>query len=88
MGFKYWSDEQRVRINLSESALSTIADDMYQFKIKDRSTFMNMVFKNFYADAKSSVNIYLSNRKKQLLDTIEFNSKTKEAYKNFINQII
>lgn len=88
MGFEWWSSEQRVRINLSESALAVIADDMFQFKTADRSTFMNIVFKNFYPEAKASVTLYISRRKRQLLDIIEPTGEIHSVQDHFINQLL
>ena len=88
MGFEWWSSEQRVRINLSETASVVISDDMYQFKIANRSTFMNIVFKNFYPIAKASITLYLDYKKKQLLDITKSNPALSSAQDAVINQLL
>lgn len=88
MGFEWWSSEQRVRINLSENASVVLVDDMFQFKIDNRSTFMNIVFKNFYPEAKASITLYLDYKKKQLMDIIESNSGISSAQNTIINQLL
>lgn len=88
MGFEWWSSEQRVRINLSETASVVISDDMYQFKIANRSTFMNIVFKNFYPIAKASITLYLDYKKKQLMDITKSNPALSSAQDAVINQLL
>lgn len=88
MGFEWWSSEQRVRINLSETAFTVIADDMFQFKTSDRSTFINIVFQNFYPEAKASITLYLDRRKRQLLDIIEQTGEICSVQNHIISQLL
>ena len=53
MGFKLMSDQQRVRISLSETAFLVTQEDMLQFHVASRSSFMNTVFRNFHEEADS-----------------------------------
>lgn len=88
MGFKWLSSEQRVRINLSETASVVISNDMYQFKITNRSTFMNIVFKNYYPNAKASITLYLDSKKKQLLEITKINPALSSAQNTVIEQLL
>ena len=54
MGFKLMSDQQRVRISLSETAFLVTREDMLQFHVASRSSFMNTVFRNFHEEAEAS----------------------------------
>ena len=47
----------RQRINLSRDACATIETDMMQFGFEKRSTFLNLVFQNYYAAAAASISI-------------------------------
>lgn len=66
MGFEYYSEQQRVRINLSERTILTIQEDMEQFNIASRSAFMNIVFQNFYTEADASIALRLEEKGNQL----------------------
>lgn len=70
MGFGWWAEEQRVRINLSEHACLIMEEDMYQFDVKERSSFMNTVFRNYRMDAPASISIYLQNKRIQLREQL------------------
>ena len=59
MGFDWYAEEQRVRINLSERACLIMEEDMYQFDVTERSSFMNTVFRNYHDSAPSSISHYL-----------------------------
>lgn len=83
MGFQWYTDEQRLRINLSNKAYQTMLEDMLLFREKERSTFINRVFKNFREQAIASSSLYL-NRKREdfLLQTA--NVTCDETSKNLI----
>lgn len=66
MGFELYSEEQRVRITLSQKAFLIINEDMERFHISSRSTFMNTVFHNFYPSARSSPTLYMDDQKAKL----------------------
>ena len=68
MGFSWWAEEQRVRINLSEQASLVLEEDMYQFEVKERSAFMNTVFRNYHQNAPASVSLYLQTRRSEMID--------------------
>ena len=67
MGFTFFSTEQKIRINLSETATLIMSEDMFQFKLTSRSTLFNVVFKNFCEEAESSVCSYLQRKIQELL---------------------
>ena len=72
MGFKdeygnsLINEEQKIRISISESALVTISEDMDVFGISRTATFINIVFSNFWKEAKSSISLYLLQRELEL----------------------
>ena len=68
MGFSWWAEEQRVRINLSEQASLVLEEDMYQFEVKERSAFMNIVFRNYHQNAPASISLYLQTRRSEMID--------------------
>lgn len=65
MGFDWYAEEQRVRINLSERACLIMEEDMYQFDITERSSFMNTVFRNYHDTAPASISHYLHAKQEQ-----------------------
>jgi tRNA(Leu) C34 or U34 (ribose-2'-O)-methylase TrmL len=62
------AENNRVRINLSETAYMIINDDMQQFNIKSRSTFINTVLHNYYKTSKASIDLYQDRKKEELYD--------------------
>lgn len=65
MGFDWYAEEQRVRINLSERACLIMEEDMYQFEVTERSSFMNTVFRNFHSAAPASISQFLYTKQTQ-----------------------
>lgn len=90
MGFRWYTDEQRLRINLSRKAYQTMQEDMALFHEKERSTFINRVFRNFYEQARASSALYLSQKKQEfsrLLSEIPCDEITKSSIiDSFIKQ--
>ena len=93
MGFKdkngssLINEEQKVRITLSDRARLIMAEDMDVFKTPKAATFINTVFDHYKTDAKSSISLYLQQRKSELeklFNDIEPDSYSKKA----INQIL
>lgn len=71
MGFKLMSDQQRVRISLSETAFLVTREDMLQFHVASRSSFMNTVFRNFREEAEASVSRHLDARREELRSVLD-----------------
>ncbi len=65
-GYSLINPEQKVRISLSARAIITISEDMKIFSVPKISTFINTVFWHYYPTAKSSVSLYLQQRKLEL----------------------
>ena len=66
MGFTKVNEEQKIRIALSEKARLTMSEDMDVFGVSKASTFINTVFSNYKDEAKSSIFLYLQQRKIEL----------------------
>ncbi len=62
-GFSIINNEQKVRIGLSKRAEMIMAEDMIAFSVDKKAQFINTVFDNFKLTAKSSVSIYLEEKK-------------------------
>ena len=62
-GFSIINNEQKVRIGLSKRAEMIMAEDMIAFSVDKKAQFINTVFDNFKFTAKSSVSIYLEEKK-------------------------
>lgn len=60
------NEEQKIRITLSDRARLTMAEDMDIFHTSKAATFINAVFKNFRSEAKSSVSLYLQQKRLEL----------------------
>lgn len=71
MGFCWATNEQRLRINLSKKAYLTMTEDMVSFHEAERSSFINIVFKNYRDQAKASVSCFLERQKTEFLKNIE-----------------
>lgn len=65
-GYPLINEEQKIRIALSDRAKLTMAEDMDVFGTPKASTFVNTVFDNFKAEAKSSIYLYLQQREIEL----------------------
>lgn len=74
MGFSMPDDYHHIRINLSENAYMVMHDDMLQFNIKNRSTFVNTIFHNFMNDSKASIDCQLDNKERELYEIINSNN--------------
>ncbi len=61
-GYPLINEEQKIRIALSDRAKLTMAEDMDVFGTPRAATFVNTVFDNFKAEAKSSISLYLQQR--------------------------
>ena len=82
------NDEQKIRIALSDRARLTMAEDMDVFCIKKAATFINTVFNNYKYEAKSSISLYLQERKTEL-DRLFTDSKIdNDSRENAINIIL
>lgn len=79
---------ERVRINISEAASLVMADDMFQFQISSRSAFVNIVFRNFHADAKASIMLYLERRRQELTSALEADGPLSAAQKAVVEQLL
>lgn len=94
MGFKdengnaLINDEQKIRIALSERALITMAEDMSVFSVPKASTFINTVFQNYRSDAKSSISLYLQQRKSELSRLFAASALDEKAQKKAVNHLI
>lgn len=65
MGFPIDNDEQKIRISLSEHAMTVMKEDMEVFLVKQPATFINTVFSNFRDDAFSSLSAYLERKRSE-----------------------
>lgn len=65
-GYPLINEEQKIRIALSDRAKLTMAEDMDVFNTPRAATFVNTVFDNFKAEAKSSISLYLQQREIEL----------------------
>ena len=65
-GYPLINEEQKIRITLSDRARLIMAEDMDVFKTAKAATFINQVFDNFKSEAKSSVSLYLQQKKLEL----------------------
>ena len=65
-GWPLINEEQKIRIALSDKARLIIAEDMDVFHTPKVATFINTVFSNFRAEAKSSISIYMQHQELEL----------------------
>lgn len=65
-GYSMINPEHKIRISLSNKANIIIAEDMDVFGVTAKTTFINQVFQNFKATAKSSISLYLLQRELEL----------------------
>ena len=65
-GYKLINEEQKIRIALSDRARLTMTEDMDVFGTPKAATFINTVFENYKSEAKSSISLYLQQRKLEL----------------------
>lgn len=81
MGFEI-NEEHKIRITLSDYALSTLIEDMEIFGINKISTIINTTFSNFKDEAKASINLYRERRVlelNQLLSHENISESTRNA---------
>lgn len=87
-GYPLINEEQKIRIALSDRAKITMSEDMDVFGTKKTASFINTVFANYKDEAKSSISLYLQQRKLELdrlFTGSEWNEKNK---KRAIDQIL
>lgn len=65
-GYSLINEEQKIRIALSDRARLTMAEDMDIFGTSKAARFINTVFDNFKSEAKSSISLYLQQRRIEL----------------------
>lgn len=65
-GYPLINEEQKIRIALSDRAKLIMAEDMDVFNTPKAATFVNTVFGNYKSEAKSSISLYLQQRKIEL----------------------
>lgn len=65
-GYSLINNEQKIRITLSDRARLTMSEDMDVFGTSKEATFINTVFDNYKAEAKSSISLYLQQRELEL----------------------
>lgn len=65
-GYSLINNEHKIRITLSDRARLTMAEDMDIFDTRKVTTFINTVFNNYKFEAKSSISLYLEQRKLEL----------------------
>lgn len=85
MGFYEINDEHKVRITLSEKATIIMHDDMRVFSVSSPATFINTVFSNYYAEAKSSIESYMRQKKldfDEIFKKVDMDDKVKEMVIN------
>ena len=70
-GYSLINDEQKIRLTLSNRATITIAKDMDTFGISNTTKFINTVFDHYKLEAKSSISLYLEQRKLELTKIFE-----------------
>lgn len=73
-GYSLINEEQKIRIALSDRARLIMAEDMDVFGTPKAATFVNTVFSNYKSEAKSSISLYLQQRKLEL-DRLFTNAK-------------
>lgn len=87
-GYPLINEEQKIRIALSDRARLTMAEDMDVFGTPKAATFINTVFANYKSEAKSSISLYLQERKIEL-DRLFTDAKLDEMSKKIaIDQIL
>lgn len=74
MGFKMPDDHHHIRINLSENAYMIMNDDMRQFQVESRSSFVNTVLHNFMNDSNASIDCQLDNKERELYEILDSNN--------------
>ena len=87
-GYSLINDEHKIRITLSDRARTIIYEDMELFNVKQESTFINIVFKNYKSDAKSSISLYLNERKRELDKTLQIEKISNTTKKEIIEQLL
>lgn len=65
-GYPLINEEQKIRISLSNRAKITMSEDMDVFGTTKAASFINTVFANYKAEAKSSISLYLQQRELEL----------------------
>jgi len=69
--------DQQVRIRLSRYAEEVIQNDMNQFQITQRNTFLNTIIENFYPDAQASISLRLDEYESYLESIIIDSARSK-----------
>ena len=62
-GYSLINEEHKIRITLSNRAKLTLEEDMSIFKTEKITTFINLVFENYRSEAKSSISLYLEQKR-------------------------
>jgi hypothetical protein len=86
-GHSLINSEHKLWVPLSERAIFVISEDMAVFSVDQESTFINTVFANFRGEAKSSVCLYLE-QKKEVLNRLFPVAKLKKAKGIAIEQLL
>ncbi len=80
-GYSLINEEHKIRITLSNRAKLTLEEDMSIFKTEKITTFINLVFENYRSEAKSSISLYLEQKRLEidpLFDKANLSASSKE----------
>ena len=80
-GYSLINEEHKIRITLSNRAKLTLEEDMSIFKTEKITTFINLVFENYRSEAKSSISLYLEQKRLEidpLFDKTKLSASSKE----------
>ncbi len=80
--------EHKLRIPLSEKALIIITEDMDVFGVPKRTTFINIIFCNFWEEAKASLTTYLQEKELELVNALKDTAVTESAKRIVIEQLL
>lgn len=87
---EYEESLKRINLNISDDALDVVYKDTYEFMNDDKkylSSFLNIIFKNFYEEANASLDIRLCTYENKLNKVLNVNKKSSEELKAVIQSL-